>query len=151
MGFKLTKKKTKRKKRNKIVMHLNNFLSQNLNAYNTAFCRLFSAASIFRHWPSFGHILALFHCLTWLKQDLLMVIKLQRKWWNLWIYSIGVFQKYCSSGYTGAKGRYSKSSTSDNLTSTSKYRTIANLFGVSTSFVCTCIKDVCKAITRRTA
>ena len=33
--------------------------------------------------------------------------------------------------------------------STTKYRTIANLFGVSTSFVCLCIKDVSKAITRK--
>ena len=30
--------------------------------------------------------------------------------------------------------------------STAEYRTIANLFGVSTSFVCKCIKDVAKAI-----
>ena len=37
------------------------------------------------------------------------------------------------------------------LASTSEYRTIANLFGVSTTIVCTCIKDVCEAITRRMA
>ncbi|XP_028405241.1 putative nuclease HARBI1 [Dendronephthya gigantea] len=30
--------------------------------------------------------------------------------------------------------------------STSEYRTIANLFGVSTAFVCLCVKDVCTAI-----
>ena len=30
-----------------------------------------------------------------------------------------------------------------------EYRTIANLFGVSTSFVCLCIRDVCKAITKK--
>ena len=35
------------------------------------------------------------------------------------------------------------------LSSTSEYRTIGNLFGVSTSFVCSCIKDVCQAITKR--
>ena len=33
------------------------------------------------------------------------------------------------------------------LASTAEYRTIANLFGVSQSFVCTCVKDVCRAIT----
>ena len=35
------------------------------------------------------------------------------------------------------------------LGSTAEYRTIANLFGVSLSFVCLCIKDVSKAITRK--
>ena len=30
-----------------------------------------------------------------------------------------------------------------------EYRTIANLFGVSTSFVCLCIRDVCKTITKK--
>ena len=35
------------------------------------------------------------------------------------------------------------------LGSTAEYRTIANLFGVSSSFVCLCIKDVSKAITRK--
>jgi len=34
------------------------------------------------------------------------------------------------------------------LASTSEYRTISNLFGVSISFVCSCIKDVCNAITK---
>ena len=29
------------------------------------------------------------------------------------------------------------------LASTAEYRTIANLFGVSRSFVCICVKDVC--------
>jgi hypothetical protein len=33
------------------------------------------------------------------------------------------------------------------LASTAEYRTIANLFGVSRSFVCVCVKDVCRAIT----
>ena len=33
------------------------------------------------------------------------------------------------------------------LASTAEYRTIANLFGVSRSFVCICVKDVCRAIT----
>ena len=37
------------------------------------------------------------------------------------------------------------------LASTAEYRTIAHLFGVSTPFVCMCIKDVCKAINRRFA
>ena len=38
------------------------------------------------------------------------------------------------------------------LAPASEYRAIATcLFGVSTSFVCTCIKDVCEAITRRRA
>ena len=36
-----------------------------------------------------------------------------------------------------------------NLASTAEYRTIAHLFGVSTSFVCICIKDVCEAINQR--
>ena len=35
------------------------------------------------------------------------------------------------------------------LGSTTQYRTIANLFSVSSSFVCFCIKDVSKAITRK--
>ena len=35
------------------------------------------------------------------------------------------------------------------LGSTAEYRTIANLFGVSSSFVCLCIKEVSKAITRK--
>ena len=35
------------------------------------------------------------------------------------------------------------------LASTAEYRTIAHLFGVSTSFVCICIKDVCEAINQR--
>ena len=35
------------------------------------------------------------------------------------------------------------------MSSTAEYRTIANLFGVSTSFVCLCIRDVCKAITKK--
>ncbi len=35
------------------------------------------------------------------------------------------------------------------LASTAEYRTIAHLFGVSTSFVCMCIKDVCDAINER--
>ena len=34
------------------------------------------------------------------------------------------------------------------LASTAEYRTIANLFGVSRSFVCICVKDVCRAITK---
>ena len=34
------------------------------------------------------------------------------------------------------------------MSSTAEYRTIANLFGVSTPFVCLCIRDVCKAITK---
>lgn len=34
------------------------------------------------------------------------------------------------------------------LASTAEYRTISNLFGVSVSFVCICVKDVCEAITR---
>ena len=32
---------------------------------------------------------------------------------------------------------------------TAEYRTIANLFDVSTSFLCLCIRDVCKAITKK--
>ena len=32
--------------------------------------------------------------------------------------------------------------------STVEYRTMANLFGVSTSFFCLCIRDVCKATTK---
>jgi hypothetical protein len=32
------------------------------------------------------------------------------------------------------------------LASTSEYRTIANLFGVSTAFVCNCIREVCQAL-----
>lgn len=35
------------------------------------------------------------------------------------------------------------------LASTAEYRTIANLFGVSVSFVCACIKEVCSAIMKR--
>ena len=35
------------------------------------------------------------------------------------------------------------------MASTAEYRTIAHLFGVSTSFVCICIKDICKAINER--
>lgn len=35
------------------------------------------------------------------------------------------------------------------MSSTAEYRTIANLFGVSKSFVCLCIKDVSKAITKK--
>ena len=35
------------------------------------------------------------------------------------------------------------------MSSTAEYRTIANLFGVSKSFVCLCVKDVCKAITKK--
>lgn len=35
------------------------------------------------------------------------------------------------------------------LSSTAEYRTIGNLFGVSTSFVCLCVRDVCKAIQKR--
>ena len=34
------------------------------------------------------------------------------------------------------------------LASTAEYRTISNLFGVSVSFVCNCVKDVCEAIRR---
>ena len=34
------------------------------------------------------------------------------------------------------------------LASTAEYRTIGNLFGVSVSFVCNCIKEVCEAIRR---
>ena len=37
------------------------------------------------------------------------------------------------------------------LSSTAEYRTIGNLFGVSTSFVCLCVKVVCHAITERLA
>jgi predicted DNA-binding protein YlxM (UPF0122 family) len=35
------------------------------------------------------------------------------------------------------------------LASTAEYKTIANLFGVSRSFVCVCIREVCCAITKR--
>ena len=35
------------------------------------------------------------------------------------------------------------------LASTAEYKTIANLFGVSRSFVCICIRDVSRAITKR--
>lgn len=35
------------------------------------------------------------------------------------------------------------------LASTAEYRTIGNLFGVSRSFVCQCIQEVCKAIAKR--
>ena len=35
------------------------------------------------------------------------------------------------------------------LASTTEYRTIANLFGVSRSFVCLCVRDVSKAITSK--
>jgi len=35
------------------------------------------------------------------------------------------------------------------LASTAEYRTVANLFGVSTAFVCLCIRDVCEAIRKR--
>ena len=35
------------------------------------------------------------------------------------------------------------------LASTAEYKTIANLFGVSRSFVCVCIRDVCCAIIKR--
>lgn len=35
------------------------------------------------------------------------------------------------------------------LASTAEYRTLAHLFGVSTSFVCICVKDVCDAVNRR--
>ena len=35
------------------------------------------------------------------------------------------------------------------LSSTAEYRTIANLFGVSRSFVCMCVRDVCKAIVKK--
>ena len=34
------------------------------------------------------------------------------------------------------------------LASTAEYTTIGNLFGVSVSFVCNCVKDVCEAIRR---
>ena len=34
------------------------------------------------------------------------------------------------------------------MSSTAEYRPIADLFGVSTSFVCLCIRDVCKAMTK---
>jgi len=37
------------------------------------------------------------------------------------------------------------------LALTAEYRTTAHLFGVSTPFVCVCIKDVCEAINRRFA
>ena len=35
------------------------------------------------------------------------------------------------------------------LATTAEYRTIANLFGVSRSFVCKCVKDVCAAVVNR--
>jgi predicted DNA-binding protein YlxM (UPF0122 family) len=35
------------------------------------------------------------------------------------------------------------------LASTAEYRTIGNLFGVSRSFVCQCIKEVCHAIAKQ--
>ena len=35
------------------------------------------------------------------------------------------------------------------LASTAEYRTIANLFGVSRSFLCLCVRDVSKAITSK--
>lgn len=35
------------------------------------------------------------------------------------------------------------------FSSTAEYRTIANLFGVSRSFVCKCVKDVCTALINR--
>ena len=35
------------------------------------------------------------------------------------------------------------------MSSTAEYRTIANLVDVSASFVCLCIGDVCKAITKK--
>ena len=35
------------------------------------------------------------------------------------------------------------------MSSTAEYRTIANLVDVSASFVCLCIRDVCKAITKK--
>ena len=34
------------------------------------------------------------------------------------------------------------------MSSTAEYRTIADLFGVSMSFICLCIRDVCKAMTK---
>ena len=37
------------------------------------------------------------------------------------------------------------------LASTAEYRTIGNLFGVSASFVCLCVRVVCRAITKRLA
>ena len=37
------------------------------------------------------------------------------------------------------------------LASTAEYRTISNLFGVSVSFVCNCIKEVCEAIRRHSS
>ena len=37
------------------------------------------------------------------------------------------------------------------LASTAEYRTIGNLFGVSVSFVCTCLKEVCEAIRNKMA
>lgn len=43
---------------------------------------------------------------------------------------------------------YYSSSTLYYSSSTVEYRTIANLFGVSTSFFCLCIRDVCKATTK---
>jgi hypothetical protein len=35
------------------------------------------------------------------------------------------------------------------LASTAEYRTIGNLFGISRSFVCQCIKEVCHAIAKQ--
>jgi hypothetical protein len=35
------------------------------------------------------------------------------------------------------------------LASTVEYRTVSNLFGVSTAFVCLCVRDVCEAIRKR--
>jgi hypothetical protein len=35
------------------------------------------------------------------------------------------------------------------LATTAEYRTIGNLFGVSCSFVCKCVKDMCEAVVRR--
>ena len=37
------------------------------------------------------------------------------------------------------------------LASTAEYRTIGNLFGVSASFVCLCVRVMCRAITKRLA
>ena len=37
------------------------------------------------------------------------------------------------------------------LASTAEYRTIGNLFGVSASFVCVCVRVVCRAIIKRLA
>jgi len=84
MGFKLTKKKMTRRKRNKVVMHLNNFLRY-LNAYKSIqpFAGYFELLKSSATERGLGTSSLFFHGLTWLKQDLLMVIKLQRKWWNL--------------------------------------------------------------------